>query len=60
MAYDTSPQEDADDYSAKDETPPGPVDHGREGGMATREHAPELTEDVQAGGGGDGEGEPTD
>jgi hypothetical protein len=23
---------------------PGPEDHGREGGMATREHAPELTE----------------
>lgn len=25
--------------------PPGPVDHGREGGMATRENAPELTEE---------------
>jgi hypothetical protein len=24
--------------------PPGPADHGREGGMATRENAPELTE----------------
>lgn len=24
--------------------PPGPEDHGREGGMATREIAPELTE----------------
>ena len=24
--------------------PPGPVDHGREGGMATRELAPELTD----------------
>ncbi|WP_301336720.1 hypothetical protein [Mycobacterium asiaticum] len=23
---------------------PGPVDQGREGGMATRENAPELTE----------------
>ncbi|MBV8789376.1 MAG: hypothetical protein JOZ00_22200 [Mycobacterium sp.] len=23
---------------------PGPEDHGREGGMATRENAPELTE----------------
>ncbi len=22
---------------------PGPADHGREGGMATRENAPELT-----------------
>ncbi|MDG4663121.1 hypothetical protein [Mycobacterium sp. 236(2023)] len=27
-----------------DETPPGPEDHGRDGGMATREIAPELTE----------------
>lgn len=26
------------------EPPPGPADHGREGGMATREIAPELTE----------------
>lgn len=24
--------------------PPGPADHGREGGMATRENAPELTQ----------------
>jgi hypothetical protein len=24
---------------------PGPADHGRDGGMATRENAPELTED---------------
>jgi hypothetical protein len=24
--------------------PPGPADHGRVGGMATRENAPELTE----------------
>ncbi|WP_301336936.1 hypothetical protein [Mycobacterium asiaticum] len=23
---------------------PGPADHGREGGMATRENAPDLTE----------------
>ncbi|MFC8045449.1 hypothetical protein [Nocardia sp. NPDC057353] len=23
---------------------PGPTDQGRDGGMATREHAPELTE----------------
>lgn len=23
---------------------PGPVDHGREGGMATRENAPELSD----------------
>jgi hypothetical protein len=27
-----------------DPTPAGPVDHGRDGGMATRELAPELTE----------------
>lgn len=27
-----------------DRTPPGPTDHGREGGMATREVAPELAE----------------
>ncbi|WP_197518702.1 hypothetical protein [Mycobacterium sp. ACS1612] len=30
--------------SAKVDPPPGPADHGREGGMATRENAPELTE----------------
>lgn len=24
--------------------PPGPVDHGRDGGMATRENAPEVVE----------------
>ncbi|SPM36898.1 hypothetical protein K875_02726 [Mycobacterium rhizamassiliense] len=34
---------DTDDDEAKDD-PPGPADHGREGGMATRENAPELTE----------------
>lgn len=35
-----------DDEIADDakEPPPGPADHGREGGMATREIAPELTE----------------
>lgn len=27
-----------------DNPPPGPTDHGREGGMATREVAPELVE----------------
>ncbi|MFG1930000.1 hypothetical protein ACGFK1_05010 [Mycobacterium sp. NPDC048908] len=32
------------DESAKVDPPPGPVDHGREGGMATREKTPELTE----------------
>ena len=33
---------DTDD-EAKDDAP-GPADHGREGGMAPRENAPELTE----------------
>lgn len=33
----------ANDEQAKDD-PPGPADHGREGGMATREKAPELSE----------------
>ncbi|AFP39826.1 hypothetical protein MSMEI_3363 [Mycolicibacterium smegmatis MC2 155] len=27
-----------------DNPPPGPTDHGREGGMATREVTPELVE----------------
>ena len=31
-----------DDEVRKD--PPGPVDHGRNGGMATRENAPEVVE----------------
>ncbi len=26
------------------EDPPGPVDHGRDGGMATRENAPDVVE----------------
>lgn len=34
---------DTADDKPKDD-PPGPADHGREGGMATRENAPELTE----------------
>ncbi|ADT97100.1 hypothetical protein [Mycolicibacterium gilvum] len=29
---------------AHDPTPPGPADHGREGGMATREVAPDVAE----------------
>ncbi|WP_268788560.1 hypothetical protein [Mycolicibacterium iranicum] len=33
-----------DDAEDRDTDPPGPVDHDREGGMATREIAPELTE----------------
>ncbi|KMO72533.1 hypothetical protein [Mycolicibacterium chubuense] len=36
MAKEPSEQDDKDR--------PGPADHGREGGMATRENAPELTE----------------
>ncbi|MBS9375548.1 hypothetical protein GON09_004565 [Rhodococcus sp. B50] len=31
-----------DDEVRKD--PPGPVDHGRDGGMATRENAPDVVE----------------
>ncbi len=27
---------------------PGPADHGGDGGMATRENAPELIEEVEA------------
>ena len=33
------PRRDADD---PDDPPPGPTDHGREGGMATREVAPDV------------------
>lgn len=32
------------DDDRDEQEPPGPADHGREGGMATREKAPELTE----------------
>jgi hypothetical protein len=39
---------ESDDRDARQDEPkggrPGPVDHGRDGGMATREQAPELTE----------------
>lgn len=39
---------ESEDGDRQDDEPkggrPGPVDHGREGGMATRENAPELTE----------------
>lgn len=30
--------------------PPGPQDHGREGGMATRENAPEAVQRSEGGG----------
>ncbi|VEG51217.1 Uncharacterised protein [Mycolicibacterium aurum] len=36
-----------DETERPDPTPAGPVDHGRDGGMATREIAPELTEPDQ-------------
>lgn len=32
------------DEHADDKDRPGPADHGKEGGMATRENSPELTE----------------
>lgn len=38
----TKGSDDENTGETKDE-PPGPADHGREGGMATREVAPELT-----------------
>ncbi|MBB2988720.1 hypothetical protein FHR72_000177 [Mycolicibacterium iranicum] len=39
---DSTPRKD--DQNDQDPEPPGPADHGRDGGMATREIAPELTE----------------
>lgn len=42
MAKDSNDRDDHKDDAKSD--PPGPVDHGRDGGMATRENAPELTE----------------
>ncbi|MFE0749990.1 hypothetical protein [Gordonia sp. NPDC058843] len=41
------------DKSAEKEVekdPPGPQDHGREGGMATRENAPEAVKRSEGGG----------
>ena len=38
------PDETTDGADGTDPTAAGPVDHGRDGGMATREIAPELTE----------------
>ena len=53
-ALPTSEAAKADD--PRDEQPsepkggrPGPADHGGEGGMATRENAPELTESDKSG-----------
>ena len=36
---------DGDSTDAK-KPPPGPADHGREGGMATREVAPDVAENA--------------
>lgn len=40
----------ADSTDNTTDEPPGPADHGRDGGMATRELAPELTEPDRDGG----------
>lgn len=37
-----SDREPADEATEATEPPPGPTDHGRTGGMATREVAPEV------------------
>ena len=42
---DSSNEDTTDKASEPKGGRPGPVDHGRDGGMATRENAPELTED---------------
>ena len=34
--------DDRDDSSTANDPPPGPTDHGRTGGMATREVAPDV------------------
>lgn len=41
---------DPDDDTSTDakKPPPGPADHGREGGMATREVAPDVVENAAA------------
>jgi hypothetical protein len=44
VTKDSAQDEHGVDEQAVKADPPGPVDHGREGGMATRELAPELTE----------------
>jgi hypothetical protein len=41
------PDKTTETADGTDPTPAGPVDHGRDGGMATRELAPELTEPDQ-------------
>ncbi len=38
------PRDDREHRTDQDPEPTGPTDQGREGGMATRELAPELTE----------------
>ena len=42
---DTNPEDDKP-TDAK-EPPPGPADHGRDGGMATREVAPDVVENAE-------------
>ena len=41
------PNSGNDAHDGSDATAAGPADHGRDGGMATRENAPELTEPDQ-------------
>ena len=45
MAHDDyeSTVEHAEERPKLKQVPPGPADHGGQGGMATRENAPELT-----------------
>jgi len=43
----SAPNGENEPHDADDPTSAGPVDHGRDGGMATRENAPELTEPDQ-------------
>lgn len=41
------PNSENEPHDGTDATAAGPADHGRDGGMATRENAPELTESDQ-------------
>jgi hypothetical protein len=47
MAKTSADPDDDKSADAKD-PPPGPADHGREGGMATREVAPDVVENAPA------------
>ncbi|HYJ54806.1 MAG TPA: hypothetical protein VEX40_04650 [Mycobacterium sp.] len=45
MSKESDPSDPANERAAQPKGGrPGPADHGRDGGMATRENAPELTE----------------